>query len=385
MSTTASPEPLINPSDLAALRSRIGQRMTVSAEPYLTEATRDAARHWAAAVGDKNPLWRDADYARRWGYDDLLAPPTILYAFDKQSIGYRGGLPGVHSFFAGTNWTWHRPIVRGAEISVDVVFKDLVEHRSTFAEVSFQQISEVTYRDGNGNVICSAEPWGMRVSRRAAQEREETRPVEPATYTPEDIEMIASEYAAEEVRTEPLDPRTVNVGDELPSIVRGPYTVTTAIAFEQAWGGLFIRAHAEWYEYLQRHPAAGLINSQGVPEPPEAVHWDHDFARRAGLPLAYDYGPERIAWLGVLLTNWMGPKGFLRRLDVQVRRFNLVGDLTRLGATVTTVQPTNDGGAVVTLDVHAKNQREEATAYGTAEIILAPTDRARPPAPGAAR
>ncbi|MCP9484474.1 MAG: MaoC family dehydratase N-terminal domain-containing protein [Gaiellaceae bacterium MAG52_C11] len=86
--------PLVDPQDLEKLRSRIGQRMTVSAEPYLTEATRDSARRWAAATGDRNPLWHDGDYARRFGYEDSLAPPTILYAFDKQSIGYRGGLPG---------------------------------------------------------------------------------------------------------------------------------------------------------------------------------------------------------------------------------------------------------------------------------------------------
>lgn len=370
MTTTPSSKPLIDPGDLAALRARIGQRMTVRAEPYLTEATRDGLRHWASALGDSNPLWADADYARRWGYPDVLAPPTILYAFDKQSIGYRGGLPGVHSFFGGTNWTWHRPIVRGAAISAEAIFKDLVEHKSTFAEVSFSQISEVTYRDQDGNVVAVSEPWGIRVSRRAASERESSRPIEIATYTPEQIQAIADEYAAETILTEPRDPGSVHVGDKLPSIIRGPYTVTNAIAFEQAWGGLFVKVHGEWFDYLRRHPAAGLLNDQGIPEPPEAVHWDRDFARRAGLPQPYDYGPERIAWLGVLVTNWAGPKGFMRALNVQIRKFNLVGDLTRLGGEVTAVEATADGGRLVTLDVRATNQRDERTAWGTAQVIL---------------
>jgi len=43
----------------------------------------------------------------------------------------------------------------------------------------------------------------------------------------------------------------VTVGETLPPLLKGPYTVTTAIAFEQAWGGLFIRAHGLWYAYLQ--------------------------------------------------------------------------------------------------------------------------------------
>ncbi len=372
MTTIASQEPLIDPADLASLRARIGKRMTVRAEPYLTEATRDGARHWATALGDTNPLWSDVVYARRWGYPDVLAPPTILYAFDRQSIGYRGGLPGVHSFFAGTHWTWHRPIVRNAAISAEVIFKDLVERRSSFAEVSYQQLSDVTYRDQDGNVVATSEPWAMRVSRRAAQDRESSRPVEVATYTPEQIAAIAEEYAVEQVRTEPRDPSSVRAGDRLPSIIRGPYTVTTAVAFEQAWGGLFVKAHGEWFDYLRRHPAAGLLNEQGVPEPPEAVHWDRDFARRAGVPQPYDYGPERIAWLGVLVTNWMGPTGFLRTLNVQIRKFNLVGDLTRLQGEVTAVEAAAHGGSLVTLDVHASNQRGERTAWGTAQVALAP-------------
>lgn len=370
MTTTASDEALINPEDLAALRARIGSTMTIQAEPYLTEATRDSSRHWAAALGDKNPLWRDAEYARKAGYPDSLAPPTILYAFDKQSIGYRGGLPGVHSFFAGTNWTWYRPIIRGDEIRAEVIFKDLIERRSTFAEVSLQQVSEVTFRDQRDQVVARSEPWAMRVSRRAARDREQGRPLEIATYTQEQIQEIAQEYADETVRTQPLDPAELSVGDRLPGLVRGPYTVTTGIAFEQAWGGLFVKAHSEWYEYLRRHPAAGLLNEQGVPEPPEAVHWDRDFAKRAGVPQPYDYGPERIAWLGVLVTNWMGPTAFLRRLNVQIRKFNLVGDLTRVAGEITAIAREDGGRYAVMLDVSATNQRGERTAWGTAEVLF---------------
>ena len=51
-----------------------------------------------------------------------------------------------------------------------------------------------------------------------------------------------------------------------------------------SWGGLFIRVHGPWYAYLRRHPAAELPNAQGIPEPPEAVHWDHDMpVRQASL------------------------------------------------------------------------------------------------------
>lgn len=84
--------------------------------------------------------------------------------------------------------------------------------------------------------------------------------------------------------------------------------------------------------------------------------------------MAYDYGPERISWLAHLLTNWMGDAGFLRQLNVQVRRFNMVGDLTTCHGLVT--GKARGSQALVHCDVWAENQRGERTAFGTATVEL---------------
>jgi acyl dehydratase len=357
---------------VAQLRCRLGQEVT-GPPPYLTEATRDAIHHWAEAIGDDNPLWLDAEYARttRWG--TMLAPPTMLYAFDRLSIGYRGGLPGVHAMFGGTNWTFYHPTRLGDCVRVKVIFKDLIERPSTFAGRAWQQSSAITFTNQDGLLLAESEAWGMRTERAAAAvrtaARQDTRPLTPATYTAEQIHTIMERYAHEARRgPTPRYWEDVTVGETLPPLLKGPYTVTTAIAFEQAWGGLFIRAHGPWYAYLRRHPAAGLRNAQGIPEPPEAVHWDHDYARQAGVPFAYDYGPERISWLAHLLTNWVGDDGFLCQLNVQVRRFNMVGDLTTCHGTVTAkvFQPSPR----VQCEIWAENQRGERTAFGTATVEL---------------
>ena len=357
---------------VAQLRCRLGQEVT-GPPPYLTEATRDAIRHWAEAIGDDNPLWRDAAYARttRWG--TMLAPPTMLYAFDRLSIGYRGGLPGVHAMFGGTNWTFYHPTRLGDRVRVKVIFKDLIERPSTFAGRAWQQISAITFTNQDGLLLAASEAWGMRTERAAAAARtaarQDTRSLTPATYTAAQIHTIMERYAHEARRgPTPRYWENVPVGETLQPLLKGPYTVTTAIAFEQAWGGLFIRAHGPWYAYVRRHPAAGLPNAQGIPEPPEAVHWDHDYARQAGVPFAYDYGPERISWLAHLLTNWMGDDGFLCQLNVQVRRFNMVGDLTTCQGMVTAkvLQPSPR----VQCAIWAESQRGERTAFGTATVEL---------------
>jgi acyl dehydratase len=369
MSTESQTNELIDEREVDRLLAKRGEVVKLNLRPYVTEATADAIHRWCDATGDLNPLWRDGEFARRWGHADVLAPPALLYAFDRLSIGYRGGLPGVHSFFGGTNWRWHHAIPRNSAITATITFKDLVRRKSTFAEVSFQQISDIAYHDGEGRLIAEAEAWGMRTSRRAARKSGSLNRLEATSYTDEEIASIAAEYAAERPRTEPLSGEEVSVGDRLPSIVRGPYTITNAIAFEQAWGGLFVRTHSDWFDFVQRHPAVGIRNHLGIPEPPEAVHWDRSFAQRAGVPEPYDYGPERIAWLSVLVTNWIGPSGVLSGLNVQVRKFNLVGDVTRCFGEVVGRERDGDGWRI-TLDVWATNQRDERTAFGTAEVRL---------------
>ena len=38
-------------------------------------------RHWVEAMGDHNPVYVSDDAARAAGYDQLIAPPTMLQAW----------------------------------------------------------------------------------------------------------------------------------------------------------------------------------------------------------------------------------------------------------------------------------------------------------------
>jgi acyl dehydratase len=42
------------------------------------EVNRRDWQRWAAAVGDHNPLWFDAEYARANGYRDVICPPLFV-------------------------------------------------------------------------------------------------------------------------------------------------------------------------------------------------------------------------------------------------------------------------------------------------------------------
>ena len=69
------------------------------------------------------------------------------------------------------------------------------------------------------------------------------------------------------------------------------------------------------------------------------------------------------------MTNWMGDDGFLRRLNVSVRRPNIFGDVSWCRAKV--VDKRIDGGtSLVDLDVFVQNQLGDITAKGTAVVEL---------------
>ena len=357
--------------ELARLRAKIGQRVQIKEPPWLTEVTRDAIRHWAWAIGDRNPLYLDEAYAKASPLGGLVAPPSMLYAFSRLSIGYRGGLPGVHSMFAGSHWRWKEHARLGDAIAPEVVFKGLDELPSRFAGRMFKQISSIDFRTADGRSIAQSESWGMRMERTEAKKKGKYDAIEPRRYTREEIAELGERMRAEAPRgATPLWWDDVDVGASVPEIVRGPYTPTVAVAFEQAWGGLFIWAHGYWYDYLERHPAAAVYNAYGVPEPPEAVHWDTALARSVGVPEAYDYGPERISWLSVMLTHWIGDAGFLEELYCEIRRFNLVGDTTFCRGRVTSKEALPDGRGRVRLDVEAVDHRGATTARGHAAVLL---------------
>jgi acyl dehydratase len=358
----------ISDEELTRLRSRLGETVTVSDRPYLTEVTRDAISNWAHATGDLNPLYHDETFAASSVHGGLVAPPCMLYAYSRLSIGYRGGLPGIHSMFGGSHLKWKRPARLGERVNSSTVFERLDELSSRFAGRMFKQASTTTFNDSDGE-MASITGWGMRVERGTAQKRGKLRDQTGETYSQEQLAAVAEAYAAERNQSfAGARIESVSVGDEIGPLLRGPYTGTTAVAFEQAWGGLFVRAHAFWYERLRKHPALGLLNANGVPEPPEAVHWSSELARSVGVPDAYDYGPERISWMAVLLTNWGGADSFLEELYCEIRGFNVFGDITYLRGTVREVSRSD---RTVTLDVAAQNQRAETTVRGWGRIRLA--------------
>ena len=359
---------------LDALRARIGVPIEGTLLPWCTEATRDSIRHYAHGIGDDNPLWCDPEYARTTPHGDVIAPPTFLFACSRIISGYVGGLPGVHAMFAGCDFTWLRPIRRNARIDTRAWLKDVIAHETRFAGRALQQIYHVDFFDETGVQLAAADSWCFRTDRDLARETGTkyralaARP--PKVYTKEELDRISALYAAETIRgATPRYWEDVAVGEALPTMAKGPMTVTGFIAYAQGWGGLYIRAHKLAWQMMRRHPQTGIPNRFGIPDCPERVHWEPELARKVGAPGAYDYGPERCSWLSHAVTNWIGDEGQLVALRAEVRRHNPEGDALFIDGRVTG-KSEGEAGARVDFELVAKNQDGELSARGTASAVL---------------
>lgn len=365
----------ITPEGLADLRQRIGVKIENTVEPWCYEATRDNIRHYAHGIGDDNPLWCDPEYAKTTKFGDVIALPSFLFSTSRIISGYVGGLPGVHAMWSGADWTWHKPIMRNTEVRTVAFLKDLVEHDTRFAGRAIQQTYHVDFFDAKtGDMLAEADSWCFRTDRDEARENgtkyTAARAKGVRVYTQEELDGYNKYYEAETIRgAETRYWDDVTVGDKLPTMVKGPMTVTGFVAYAQGWGGLYIRANKLAWKLQQKHPGAGIKNRFGIPDCPERVHWEEEFALEVGAPGAYDYGPERASWLTHHVTNWMGDDGQLRQANSQVRRHNPEGDVILINSTVERKFIEGDRH-LVEIKQRAEQQDGELSALGTAIVEL---------------
>jgi acyl dehydratase len=366
--------PRITEVDLDHLRERLGKIIENPPEPWCYEATRDNIRHYAHGIGDDNPLWCDPDYAAKTRFGGIIALPSFLFSTSRIVSGYVGGLPGVHAMWSGADWTWYKRLHRNDSIRTEAYLKDLIEHQTHFAGRAVQQIYHVDFYNQHGDRIAEADSWCFRTERDYAREKgtkyKEARARQPRRYSGKEITEAYKLYRNEPIRgATPRYWEDVNEGEELPVMLKGPMTVTGFIAYAQGWGGLYIRANKLAWKLIDAHPGIGITNRFGIPDVPERVHWEEDFALEVGAPGAYDYGPERNSWLIHHLTNWIGDDGFLRKASCKIRRHNPAGDMLFIKGRVRR-KFVEDGKHLVEVEQEAYNQDDELSVLGSGTVEL---------------
>ncbi|MCI0896314.1 MAG: MaoC family dehydratase N-terminal domain-containing protein, partial [Chloroflexi bacterium] len=309
----------ISPEAIAKAKAMIGMRLRT--ENFTRDASVGALLNFVNGIGDANPIFRDQEYAAYSKYGSIIGHPCAPY-MRHWSGRTRWGLPGVHGFFAGNDWEFFRHLRPGDAINCIERVLDVQEKQSQYSATLVIQFVETIYTNQRDELVARVVGWCTRHQRRASRERGKYADVPRRhEYTPEELEEIDQLVLNEKARGG--DTRyfeDTNIGDELEPVVRGPLSLQDVSAFLVGTGrssahGVLLREALRHPDHFFRNPEAG-----GGLEYTGIGHMRDSVAEAVGVPGAYDYGPQRVSWMGTLVTNWMGDDAFLKRLRVECRR-----------------------------------------------------------------
>jgi acyl dehydratase len=99
------------------------------------------------------------------------------------------------------------------------------------------------------------------------------------------------------------------------------------------------------------------------------IHYDRDYARSRGLEGIIVHGQLIGAFLGQLMTDWVGEQGYLSKLSCSYKGMNYPGEAVTLKGKVLR-KYVRRGEHFVECGVWAENPKGEKTASGTATVVL---------------
>ena len=369
--------------DVERAKLLIGIDVALKSRELFSEATPDAVRNWAQGVGDDNPLYTEETYGptTRWG--SQIAHGTMVGHVKTPMLGdpipqeikraTKGLFRGVHVFVSGGTWDWYRHLYPGDRIYTFMGEESIEEKKSEFAERSVIRVSRSVNLNQRGDVVGVYRTLRVETERKKSREKGKYADIKSAEYTDEDYERIDAIYEAEAPRGgNPRYFEDVRIGDEMQPMVKGPLTVTEIIAFHAGGYGFVpygLKSSRLGYKNRQRIKPFYIKNEMGVWDVAQRLHWDDDWAKAIGNPMAYDYGVMRQCWLYHMVSDWAGDDAIIERLEDSIRKFNYQGDTQFLTGKAVHKREEN-GRYLVDLELHMVNQRDTETAYGSATVAL---------------
>lgn len=136
----------------------------VESEPSVFEIEKAPIRRWAEAIGDPNPLYHDEEYAKKCGYDSIIAPPGFIaqYAFPvksgRSSIRFSGTF--TRNLNGGNEYEFFGTIQAGDVITATSKLVDLYEREGRLGMMLFR-IMETTFTNQEGEIVAKARGTGI--------------------------------------------------------------------------------------------------------------------------------------------------------------------------------------------------------------------------------
>jgi acyl dehydratase len=341
--------------------------------------TEDLIRHYADAIGDPNPFWRDPTYAAstRWG--GIIAPPTFESCISfGSSFGGRLRVPGVHRLAAGNKHDYLKPFRPGDEFHIydkylgfeekDAPGKDYRMFIESVPRYFVNQRDETIAIATGRNIYMATPPSKQKAERKGGGLYKDKQ---RHHFSPEELEAIHRDFEDQLAGVGRRGAETrywedVTEGEQIRPVAKGLYDVCDACArtIVSTYPYAFAIKWAAMRDHLPTHP---VDPETGEHRFRRDWHYEDHAARLFGVPYANVGGIHNEMMLVHLVTDWMGDDGFVKSMDSQDRRMNFLGDATWVKGRVAR-KFIEDGEHLVELQVEAENQ--DGVVHTKAAVIV---------------
>lgn len=327
------------------------------------EASADNIRRFGDGIGDYNPLYRSERYAADSRFGMLTAHPMFVYG---ASLGImasingniEGGRLSSANFpmnYAGGDLEFHKTIWLGDRISaLEEVVGIERKHSDRIGDFCICT-AMVSYYNQRKELVATKRTNMARyenLRERGVIKYDREKKTQAVEQSPDALVWERTRRGGESRYWE-----DVEEGEELPVLEKGTYTVTELFLFTHGVVG------------TGRSPRAAL-EAEGSKDLGGGGRFDKEHAqKRRNMPGQFDWGPQRVCWLGQMATDWMGDDGTLLRMDTKVRHPNIVGDTNTVFGQVAGKR-VEDGRHLVELDIRNENQAGLATALARVTVAL---------------
>ncbi len=334
-------------------------------ESWNTDVTAETIRHFCYGTDDDNPLYLDPGYAAKTKYGKLIASPAYLVSVLYPILHGEPMKAPLASLIGGVAYEWFRPIYVSDRLHA------ISEQEKFFEKVNKQGrrlnfiISKISYLDEKDELVGQATGTTIMATQVGDVVMFE-RPIH--RLSDEELTNLEKTFRAERrTGSDMLYFEDVEVGQKIPSMVRGPLTIGDMVAWNAGMGPSYKAGRWGFLEALKSPHAISHNPVLNFPVKYSQQHEDANIAAGRGMPGPFDNGVMRFAWAAPLITNWMGDNGFLRKLEIQVRAPGIYGDVTTYDGAVS---EKDDQKSMVTVEFAGTNQAGQVSTKGTALVEL---------------
>lgn len=287
--------------------------------------TREAIAAYCEAVGDTNPLWTDDAWAARGPYGGVIAPPAFLATLPVRPMLDAQLCFGNVTFVAGRRFELYEPVRPGDDIAArEQILQPYAKTGRTGTMVF--EVRRLTYLNQAGRAVAMIDtPTVHRQTAAVAQS-------EPVPLD----ETEATDLPSGQGR---LD--DIAIGDE----------------FRGVWG--VTKEQVAAYQVLGRTTPAGHASNYFL---------DGAAASERGLHRPIAQGTLGAAVALRLVTDHIGPHGWVRTFDASYRRPVMHGDRLAVVALMTDI-----AGTVLHFDLHLENERGERPLQAAVQVEMRAT------------